>query len=137
MRICSTLFAAMCLTAPVIAEAPVAPRYDIAMTVHDGGQLIAKPRLLVNAGNPARIEIGDAKGDTFNMTVEPSFVSTERVSLAIDAEREHTVGETIDRQRVTTTVVIDLGSETVIQTPVTSQNSTPLRIAIQVDRATG
>lgn len=136
MRIYSTLFAAMCLAAPVTAEAPVAPRYDIAMTVHDGGQVIAKPRLLVNAGNPARIEIGDRKGDTFNMTVEPSFVSTDRVSVAVDAEREHTVGQTVNRQRITTTVVIDLGSDMVIQTPVTPQNSLPLRIAIRVNRAT-
>ena len=137
MRICSTFIAAACLAAPVVAEAPVAPRYDITMTVHEGDQLIGNPRLLVNAGQTARFESGEEKGNRLIITVVPSFVSADRLSLAIDADRERAIGETVNRQRVTSTVLIGLGEKAVIQPPASPKNGPPLSIAIRVARASG
>ncbi|TPG43080.1 hypothetical protein EAH79_04485 [Sphingomonas koreensis] len=76
------IIAAALVVSPLAAAAPTAPTYLLAMTLHDGDRVVGSPHLTVSAGQPAKIEIGDAAGNHVSMSVTTAPKTATKVSVA-------------------------------------------------------
>ena len=74
-------FAAMLAASPVTSAAPTAPIYLMTMEMHDGDRLVGSPKLTFAAGAPAKVEIGDAAGNHYAMSMTATPQSSETVAI--------------------------------------------------------
>jgi hypothetical protein len=73
--------AIMLAGSPATSSEPVTTTYLLSMQMHDGDRLVASPRLTIAAGKPAKIEIGDAAGNHYDMTITATAQSSETVAI--------------------------------------------------------
>jgi hypothetical protein len=82
-----TIALSTCLIASAaISAEPAAKTYLLRMTLQDGGRVVATPRLTIRAGEPARVEIGEADGGHYSvsLTASPGANATLGVTSVID-----------------------------------------------------
>ena len=54
---------------PALSTETVAPTYLLAMRIYDGDRLVGSPKVTVAADQPSTIEITEASGNHYNVTV--------------------------------------------------------------------
>ncbi|MDB5704903.1 MAG: hypothetical protein JWN66_2019 [Sphingomonas bacterium] len=74
------------IVSAAVAAEPATQTYLLRMKLQDGGRVIATPQLTVKAGEPARVEIGEADGGHYSvsLTASPRANATLGVTSAID-----------------------------------------------------
>lgn len=128
----ASLVAGVLAAAPVSAAEPATPVYAVTLKLHDGDRLVAEPRLTVIAGATTQIEIRDAEGHGFSMSMvaRPQSDATVGVSSTIDA-----TSITGFRQAIHPTLVVKLGQDAVIAFGQDSDTQKPFRVNLTVEQA--
>lgn len=134
MRAIWALGLALTTLSPATATVPASPIYELSLTVHEGGRLIATPRLTVGDGNEAQIVIGN-DADPLKMTLRPTGLADGTTSVALTAERSQVRDEIMHRKRIETTVVVHAGEQAVISPHTEGSDQEPLRLTLRVERA--
>jgi len=128
----ASLVAGVLAAAPVRAAESAAPVYTVSIKLHDGDRLVGEPRLKVIAGATTQIEIRDAEGHGFSMTMvaRPQSDTTVGVSSTIDA-----TSITGFRQAIQPTLVVKLGQDAAIAFGQDSDTQKPFRVNFTVEQA--
>jgi hypothetical protein len=106
-------------------------RYSIELKVEDNGVVIGEPRLIVAAGEPARIEIGQPDGARHAMgfTLNPTEQGTIKFSSTLTIRRNST------ETRAAPVLIVKPGTLSVIEIDSSAPTGKPSRIEFRVNAA--
>ncbi|ALL14753.1 hypothetical protein [Caulobacter henricii] len=119
-------------TVPVHAVEPAATVYSVSIRLHDGDRLVGEPRLKVHAGATAQVEIRDAEGHGFSVSLvaRPGPDADVSVSSSIDA-----TSITGFRQAIHPKLIVKPGQEAAIAFGQDTGTQKPFRVDITVEQA--
>ncbi len=122
--------AAMLAASPATSTAPTPPIYLMTMQMHDGDRLVGSPKLTFAAGAPARVEIGDAAGNHYAMSVTATPQTSETVAIkatidVVSAGVHHTASPNM---------VVAFNKPSAIAFGVESATSKPFRVDFTINK---
>lgn len=104
------------------------------MRLFDGERIIGKPQLTVAENQPARIEIGEADGSRYSLSLTLTAHPHQRVGIA----SQITVAPADRAERkFTPTLIVGFGQQSAIEYGVESAVEKPFRMTITVNRVAG
>jgi hypothetical protein len=104
---------------PAPQAANAAQRYKIELQLYDGNAVIAEPKLIVAAGEPAVFSISGSTRLDYHIEIIASPKGKEKTSVALDAK----VSKPGWSNRLTTTILLDAQSTVRIGEDDTSKNT--------------
>lgn len=123
-------FAAALAASPATSTSPTPAIYLMTMDMHDGDRLVGSPKLTFAAGKPSKVEIGDAAGNHYAMSVTATPQSTDTVAIKSTIE----VASANLHQTATPSMVVAFGKPSTIAFGIESPTSKPFRVDFTISK---
>lgn len=131
----STLFGALSIATGVAGTSAMStPRdpanYLMTMEIFDGDRLVGTPKITVAADKPAEIEISDAPGNRYAMTVtaSPQSATTVAIKSKID------FASAGSRQTASPSLLVAFDTSSTIQFGIDDAKSKPFRVTFSISK---
>ena len=112
----------------------VANRYLVSMDIHDNGDVVAKPRLILLPGKPGQVSVGSTQRlYEVSFSVTADHAKPELMTIPIKFLISWKDADTVNRRMLTTTVSIAPQQTLHLIVPPSGKDNSPVSLDVKVE----